>query len=63
TPLIRRLRRHLLPQGEKDARLTITPFCSLFVHIYQQLRMCGRMETTATILHADLDAFYASVSR
>src|SRR5262249_17309109 len=42
--------------------LTILEFCSLFVLTHPP-RATTRMETPATILHADLDAFYASVEQ
>jgi DNA polymerase IV len=46
--------------------LTISNVCSLYVLVADYVEIRRRtiaMETTATILHADLDAFYASVEQ
>src|SRR5258708_22614372 len=57
----------------RSGNLTTAKFCSLYVLVMKSLsddalfsrfrRWTPGMETSATILHADLDAFYASVEQ
>ena len=50
--------------SDRLRRLTTDHACSLYVLALRVRDRAGlRMETTATILHADLDAFYASVEQ